>query len=246
MVREHGVEYMIHVGEGDTRAAMDALCRTVHAELPFLGFLRPGEQVCMKREDMQAMICPPDRAEGLGVEPFVVLPLLGVTKTSPTEAAGVVVAWVTASGLRVGEHVTELLQMYKDDGEEEGALLTHHGRAKRAWSKAFALHRVPRPALRKLQKDGRGIEPGAKLKEYTSNTLLQEGRQQPRAGPRRHEAPVHGPWEMGIEMGRAWRAIHGGPVRSDRHGPEAVGDDEDGVERERKGGTLKRVRHTKA
>jgi hypothetical protein len=195
MVKEHGVEYGIHVEEGDTRAARDVLCRMVHAELSFLGFLRPGEQVCMKREDVQAMICPPDRAEGLGVEPFVVLPLLGATKTSPTEAAGVVVAWVTASGLRVGEHVTELLQMYKDDGEEEGALLTH-GRAKRAWSKAFALHRVLRPALRKLQADGRGIEPEAKLKEYTSNTFRRGGNSHALdRGVTRHQCTSHGRWE---------------------------------------------------
>jgi hypothetical protein len=199
MVREHGKEYSSHLEAGNPREARDALCRMVHAELSFLGFLRPAEQVCLRREDVRTMLCTPARARGLGVQPFVVLPLLGATKTSPTEAAGIVVAWVTASGLRVGEHVEELLRMYEEDGEEEGALLTQ-GRSRRAWTKAFALHRVLRPTLARLQASGRGIEARADLKEYTSNTYRRGGNSHALdRGVTRLECTAHGRWESNWE-----------------------------------------------
>jgi hypothetical protein len=114
----------------------------VHAEIAFLGFLRPGEQVCLQREDVSDMLCPPARARRLGVLPFVCLPLLGGTKNNTAvPSAGVVVCWEAASRLRVGDHVGAPLAAYEEAGEKDGPLLTHGAQAK-GWAKSFALHRV--------------------------------------------------------------------------------------------------------
>jgi hypothetical protein len=91
---------------GERMKARDALCCLVHTEIAYLGFMRSGEQVSLQREDVATMICGPTKAKRLGVRPFVVLPLLGPTKSSTNEAAGIVICWVTKSGIRVGEHVT--------------------------------------------------------------------------------------------------------------------------------------------
>jgi hypothetical protein len=73
-----------------------------------------------------------------------------------------------------GDHVTALLEMYKAAGIEKGALLTH-GADAAAWTRSFALDRVPRPALRRPQQLGAGVDARAVVSEYTSNTSRRGG-----------------------------------------------------------------------
>ena len=118
-------DYVEAIEQGEGRVARDALCRGVHAELSFLGFLRPGEQVCLQREDVRDMLCRPERAKALGAQPFVCLPLMGGTKNDTTAPCGIVVCWETASALRVGDHVEALLEMYKPSDQETAGRVTH-------------------------------------------------------------------------------------------------------------------------
>jgi hypothetical protein len=71
MIRHHSHAHAEAVELGNHQGARDILCRLVHAELSFLGFLRASEQVCMQREDMIAMLCMPQRARVLGVQPYI-------------------------------------------------------------------------------------------------------------------------------------------------------------------------------
>jgi hypothetical protein len=125
VVRLHMSDYVEAIEQGEGRVARDALCRGVHAELSFLGFLRPGEQVCLQREDVRDMLCRPERAKALGAQPFVCLPLMGGTKNDTTAPCGIVVCWETASALRVGDHVEALLEMYKTSDQETAGRVTH-------------------------------------------------------------------------------------------------------------------------
>ena len=194
MIRLHMGAFDEALAKGETRQARDSLCRAVHAELSFLGFLRPGEQVCMQREDVKDMLCDPSRACGLGVLPFVCLPLLGGTKNNTTAPCGVVVCWETASTLRVGDHVQCLLTMYEAAGRREGPLLTH-GAGGTGWTRSFALHRVLRPALRKLQEIG-SLPATVDVKEYTSNTFRRGGNTHALdRGVTRPQCTAHGRWE---------------------------------------------------
>jgi hypothetical protein len=93
VVRLHMGGHVKAIGQGEVRVARDALCRGVHAELSFSGLLRPGEQVCIQREDVGDMICRPERAKALGVLPFVCLSLMGGTKNNTTAPCGVVESW---------------------------------------------------------------------------------------------------------------------------------------------------------
>jgi hypothetical protein len=168
----------------------------VHAELSFLGFLRPWEQVIMRREDVAQIMCPPDRARQKLVRPFVVLPLMGPTKSSPDEAAGIVVCWQTRGGIRVGEHVQALLRMCHEDGQPCGPLLTQ-GDDTRRWTQTHALHRVVRPTLDKMVRatgDPRRTDAGARA--LTLNAFRRGGNSHARdRGAERWQCTAHGRWE---------------------------------------------------
>jgi hypothetical protein len=174
ILRIHANAHTVAVQRDRRREARDELCKLVHAELSFMGFLRASEQICMQREDVVSMICDPQRAAELGVKPYVCLPLMGPTKTSTNEAAGVVVCWRSASGVRIGEHVSVLLRWYHEDGEPHGALLTH-GEKSTPWSKTHALHKVVRPALEAAKECDGCIAPGVKLSWYTLNCFRRGG-----------------------------------------------------------------------
>jgi len=195
ILRYHGDRYEAAIGSGDRRGARDALCALVHSEVSFLGFLRPAEQTMMQREDVAHMLCNPSLAAKRGVKPFVVLPLMGPTKTSTNEAAGVVICWTTRGGIRVGEHVAALLGMYAVDGEPTGALFTH-GPSGRAWTPTYALHHVVRPAIGTLRERGEGDTSVTPLQSYTLNTFRRGGNSHARdRGAKRWECTAHGRWE---------------------------------------------------
>jgi hypothetical protein len=148
----------------------------------------------MQREDVKDMLCDPSRAHSLGVLPFVCLPLLGGTKNNTTAPSGVEVCWETASTLRVGDHVQCLLAMYEAAGRREGPLLTH-GAGGTGWTRSFALHRVLRPTLRKLQEVG-SLPAIVDVKEYTSNTFRRGGNTHALdRGVTRPQCTAHGRWE---------------------------------------------------
>jgi hypothetical protein len=184
--------------------------------------------VCMQREDVGGMLCRPERAKALGVRPFVCLPLMGGTKNDTTAPCGIVVCWETASALRVGDHVEALLEMYKTAGQETGALLTH-GADATAWTRNFALHRVLRPALRRLQELGAGIGARAVVSEYISNTFRRGGNTRALGRGGGHTPAMHRARPVGIEVGTQGWVSDGRPVRRDRHRPEACRHREDGV-----------------